>query len=47
METIGIMVGKAIITAILSMSIYGVVFDKTILTPSDSDRQEIVETMEE
>ena len=47
METIGILVAKAIVTAILSMTVYGVVFDKTILTESDSDRQEVVETMEE
>jgi len=47
METIGILVAKAIVTAILSMTVYGVVLDKTIVSESDSDRQEIVETTEE
>ncbi len=45
--TIGIMIGKAVVTAVMGLIAAGLFFGTVIEPESDADRQEVVETMEE
>ena len=45
--TIGIMIGKAVVGAVMGLIAAGLFFGTPVEPMSDSDRQEIIETMEE
>jgi len=45
--TIGIMIGKTVVTAVMGLIAAGLFFGTVIEPESDADRQEVVEMMEE